>query len=81
MTGFKVTGFNMTVFNKTGPKTIAAVLTLAAGMAMPMFAPAQAAPEMKVAMAMPMHHGKMVRHGMRSMRHHATKRDDRYGMK
>jgi hypothetical protein len=36
---------------------------------------------MKVAMAMPMHHGKMVRHGMRSMRHHAAKRDDRYGMK
>jgi hypothetical protein len=51
-------------------------------MAMPAFTPARAAPEMKVAMAMPMHHhGKMVRHGMRSMRHHAAKRDDRYGMK
>jgi Ni/Co efflux regulator RcnB len=81
MTGFKVTSFNMTVFNVTCLKTVAAVLTLAAGMAMPVFAPAQAASEMKVAMAMPMHHGKMVRHGMRSMRHHAAKRDDRYGMK
>jgi hypothetical protein len=49
MTGFKVTGFNMTVFNMTVfnmtcLKTAAAVLTLAAGIAMPVFAPAQAAP-------------------------------------
>ena len=72
----------MRVFNLTGLKMLAATMTLSAGMAMPVFAPAQAAPGMKVAMAMPMHHhGKMVRHGMRSMRHHAAKRDDRYGMK
>ena len=73
----------MRVFDSTGLKMLAAAtMTLAAGMAMPMFAPAQATPEMKVAMAMPMpHRGKMVRHDMRSMRHHAAKGDDRYGMK
>ena len=65
----------------TGFKLFAAALIVSAGMAMPAFAQTQAAPVMKVAMAMPMHHGKMVRHGMRSMRHHAAKRDDRYGMK
>ncbi|HZC37573.1 MAG TPA: hypothetical protein VE221_02730 [Sphingomicrobium sp.] len=47
----------MRVFDSTGLKMLAAAtMTLAAGMAMPMFAPAQATPEMKVAMAMPMHH-------------------------
>ena len=76
MTGF----FNTTVF-----KSMAAALILSAGMAMPLFSRAQAAPGMKVAMAMPMHaDGKMVRHGKRHMAHHAAataKDGDRYGMK
>jgi hypothetical protein len=70
----------------TGFKLFAGALVLAAGMAMPVFARAQAAPGMKVAIAMPMHHGKMVRHGKRHMSHHmaanmAAKDNDRYGMK
>ena len=66
---------------------MAGALVLSAGMAMPAFSQAQAAPEMKVAMAMPMHAGsKMVRHGKRHMSHHMVAREtakdnDRYGMK
>ena len=67
----------------TGFKLFAAALIVSAGMAMPAFAQMQAAPVMKVAMAMPMHaHGKMVRHGKRHMSHHMAAKDgDRYGMK
>ena len=73
MTGF----FNTTVF-----KSMAAALIVSAAMAMPVFSKAQAAPGMKVAMAMPMHGSKMVRHGKRHMSHHmAAKDNDRYGMK
>jgi hypothetical protein len=74
MTGF----FNTTVF-----KTMAAALVLSAAIAMPAFSQAQAAPGMKVAMAMPMHAGsKMGRHGKRHMAHHMAAKDgDRYGMK
>jgi|GEM_PF-6544309 len=76
-----MTFFNMTSFDVTGFKLIAATLVLSAGTAMPVFAQAQAAPGMQVAMAMPMHaDGKMVRHGKRHMSNHAAK-DDRYGMK
>jgi hypothetical protein len=73
-----MTGFNTIVF-----KSMAAALVVSAAMAMPVFAPAQAAPGMKVAMAMPMHAGsKMVRHGKRHMSHHMAAKDtDRYGMK
>jgi len=67
----------------TGFKLFAAALILSAGMATPVFAQAQAAPGMKVAMAMPMRaDSKMVRHGKRHMSHHAAAKDgDRYGMK
>ena len=67
----------------TGFKLFAAALIVSAGMAMPAFAQTQAAPGMKIAMAMPMHaHGKMVRHGKRHMSHHMAAKDgDRYGMK
>ena len=76
-----MTGLNVTGFKVTGVKLIAAVFALSAAMAMPVFAQAQAAPGMQVAMAMPMHaDGKMVRHGKRHMSNHAAK-DDRYGMK
>ena len=73
MTGFKTTGF----------KLMAAAFALSAAMAMPAFSQAQAAPGMKVAMAMPMRaDGKMVRHGKRHMSHHMAAKDgDRYGMK
>lgn len=76
MTGFKTTGF----------KLMAAAFALSAAMAMPVFAEAQAAPGMKLAMAMPMHAGKMVRHGKRHMSHHMAAKEtakdgDRYGMK
>ena len=55
----------MRVFDSTGLKMLAAATMTLAA-----------------GMAMPMHHhGKMVRPGMRSMRHHAAKGDDRYGMK
>jgi len=73
MTGLKTSVFTL----------MAGTLVLSAGMAIPAFAQAQAAPAMKVAMAMPMHAGsKMVRHGKRHMSHHmAAKDNDRYGMK
>jgi hypothetical protein len=73
MTGFKTTGF----------KLMAAAFALSAAMASPVFAETQAAPGMKLAMAMPMHaDGKMVRHGKRHMSHHMAAKDgDRYGMK
>ena len=66
-----------------GFKLMAAALILSAAMAIPMFAPAQAAPGMKVAMAMPMHaDGRMARHGKRHMSHYMAAKDgDRYGMK
>jgi hypothetical protein len=78
-----MTFLNMSGFKTTVLKSMAGALILSAGMAMPVFAQAQAAPEMKVAMAMPMHAGsKMVRHGKRHMSHHmAAKDNDRYGMK
>ena len=65
----------MTVFKTTGFKLMAAAFALSAAMATPVFAEAQAAPGMKVAMAMPMHaDGNMVRHGKRHMsRHMAAK--------
>ena len=74
MTGF----LNTTVF-----KSMAAALVLSAAMVMPVFSQAQAAPGMKVAMAMPMHAGsKMGRQGKRHMSHHMAAKDgDRYGMK
>ena len=75
-----MTGF----FNTTVLKSMAAALVLSAGMAMPVFSQAQAAPGMKLAMAMPMHAGsKMVRHGKRHMSRHmaAAKDGERYGMK
>ena len=73
MTGFKTTGFRL----------MTAAFALSAALAAPPFARAQTAPEMKLAMAMPMHGGgKMVRHGKRHMTHHmAAKDNDRYGMK
>lgn len=74
-----MTGF----FDTTGFKLITAAFALSAAMATPVSAKVQAAPEMKVAMAMPMHaDSKMVRHGKRHMSHHAAAKDgDRYGMK
>jgi len=75
------------LFNTTVFKSTAAALVLSAAMAMPVCSQAQAAPGMKVAMAMPMHaKGKMVRHGKRHMAHHMAAKDiakdgDRYGMK
>jgi len=73
----------MAGFQTTGFKLIAAAFVLTAAMAMSVFSQAQAAPGVKVAMAMPMHaDGKMVRHGKRHMAHHAAaKEGDRYGMK
>jgi hypothetical protein len=67
----------------TGFKLFGAALAVSGAMATPVFAQARPAPEMKVAMAMPMHaHGKMVRHGKRHMSHHMAAKDgDRYGMK
>ena len=67
----------------TAFKSMAAALVLSAAMAMPVSSQAQAAPGMKVAMAMPMHAGsKMVRHGKRHMSHHMAAKDgERYGMK
>jgi hypothetical protein len=73
----------MTGFKTTGLKPMAAAFALSAAMAAPVFAEAQAAPGVKLAMAMPMHaDGKMVRHGKRHMAHHAAAKDgERYGMK
>ena len=72
-----MTGLNTSVF-----ALMAAAFALSAATAVPAFAQAQAAPEMKVAMAMPMHAGKTERHGKRHMAHHMAAKDgDRYGMK
>jgi hypothetical protein len=73
----------MTGFKTTGLKPMAAAFAPSAAMAAPVFAEAQAAPGVKLAMAMPMHaDGKMVRHGKRHMSHHMAAKDgDRYGMK
>ncbi len=74
-----MTGF----LNTTAFKSMAAALVVSAAMAMPVSSQAQAAPGMKVAMAMPMHAGsKMVRHGKRHMSHHMAAKDgERYCMK
>ena len=75
-----MTGF----LNTTGLRLITAAFTLSAAMTTPVFAQAQAAPGMQVAMAMPMHaDSKMVRHGKRHMSRHmaAAKDGERYGMK
>ena len=82
-----MTFLNMTGFlNTTAFRSMAAALVVSAAMAAPAFSKAEAAPEMKVAMAMPMHAHKMVRHGKRHMSHHvaandAAKNTERYGMK
>ena len=79
-----MTGLKMSVF-----KLIAAACVVSAGMAMPAFSQAQAAPGMHAAMAMHAD-GKMVRHRKRPMSHHMAAKDtaentakdgDRYGMK
>ena len=79
MTFLKMTGLKTSVFTLT-----AGALVLSAAMVVLAFSQAQAAPEMKVAMAMamPMHAGKTVRHGKRHMAHHMAAKDgNRYGMK